>query len=155
MGGKGSGGHGKKSQKMHLLQGTYRKDRHGPKNEEKGPGLVEQMWADRGQEAQGATSGKEYKAPKPPKELKKAGRELWARITTEFDFSEAPIGLLFLEQTCYLRDRLEEVKEILLKDGPVLTSPRGNKYAHPAIRMESQYSKLYLAYYKALGLPDD
>jgi P27 family predicted phage terminase small subunit len=29
MGGRGSGGHNKKSQKQHILEGTYRRDRHG------------------------------------------------------------------------------------------------------------------------------
>ena len=72
----------------------------------------------------------------PPEHLGDAGRALWARITGEFDVSDAG-GRALLQTCCEAADRCAAAQEALRREGMTTTDARGSVKAHPLLAVEA------------------
>lgn len=70
----------------------------------------------------------------PPRKLGEPGRNLWNRITAEYDISDCG-GIEMLAQACAGLDRAEALRAQIDADGDVIRV-RGNVREHPAIKLE-------------------
>jgi hypothetical protein len=73
-------------------------------------------------------------APNPPRPLGDHGKALWARVTSEYDVSDAA-GIAMLGEACVMLDRAEELAAEIKADGPVIRI-RGQIKDHPALKHE-------------------
>lgn len=88
--------------------------------------------------------------PKAPSGLRAPGRRLWDSVLDEYELEEHELALLV--QAVRTVDLLELLDERVRKDGPVVSSPQGEK-AHPAA-VEARQQKIALArLLAALRLP--
>ncbi len=53
--------------------------------------------------------------PEPPADLRESGRQLWQRITDDFDLAEHERAVLV--QACRTRDYCDELAEVIRRDG--------------------------------------
>ena len=125
-----SGGSNRKTAAQHVLQGTFRPDRHAqsPNPPVKRPG-----------------------SPQTPKGLSAAARGWWRRLLREYAIDDEA-GLLLLESALRQFDRAEEARAILAKDGLVLVDRFGQQKAHPAASLERDARAGLLAALRALSL---
>jgi hypothetical protein len=89
-------------------------------------------------------------APAPPVDLGVPGRQLWERLTSEFDISDGE-GQFTLEQACRALDRAERCRAQIDADGEVI-SVRGQYRSHPLIRDETAARALAVRTVQRLGL---
>lgn len=79
--------------------------------------------------------------PRTPSGLREPGKRLWKSIVDEFDLDEHELSLLV--ETVRTVDVLELLDAQVRKDGPVVTSPQGQR-AHPAL-VEARQQRICLA----------
>lgn len=90
--------------------------------------------------------------PAPPEGTKAGGRELWDEVVAHWTLS--PLELRVLGEIVRSADLLDDLAEIIRRDGPVIDSPQGRK-AHPAVA-EARQQKIVLArLVSALRIPLD
>lgn len=68
---------------------------------------------------------------KPPKELSAEAKRQWLLIVEQFDIDDAA-GALLLNQAMQAFDEVLMAKQILKKDGTVITDRWGQRKQHPA-----------------------
>ena len=86
-----------------------------------------------------------------PPHLRDAGRELWRRVTTEFEVTDAA-GQALLLVACESLDRQWQAREILEADGLVTTDRYGGVRAHPCIAIEKDSWRVLLSALRQLDL---
>jgi hypothetical protein len=86
----------------------------------------------------------------PSRPLGEHGRALWAKVTSEYDVSDAA-GTEMLTQACQACDRAEALAACVEADGEMVRTPQGIK-AHPAIREEMSCSGFVVRTLQKLGL---
>jgi P27 family predicted phage terminase small subunit len=115
MGGPGSGGHNRKNAAQHRVSGTFRPDRHTP------PTGVQPPAAD---------------DVETPQALSAPACEEWRPFVATYHLSGNLTALVGLEAYCRAFDRHRQAREVIDRDGIVLTGARGGQRAHPLLRVE-------------------
>ncbi len=88
--------------------------------------------------------------PPPPDGAGPAGRALWRALTTTYELEEHEAVLL--KEVVRRTDHLDQLAELVQRDGPVVASPQGPR-AHPAL-VEGRQQRLLLArLLRSLQLP--
>jgi hypothetical protein len=70
----------------------------------------------------------------PSRPLGEHGRQLWSRVTAEYDVSDAS-GVEMLTLACEATDRIQSLSARILEDGETVRTPAGLK-AHPLLKEE-------------------
>ena len=91
------------------------------------------------------------KANRPPTGLSPAARKLWMQLHADFELDDAG-ALLALRSLCQSFDRLEEAREVLRREGLVVTDRFGQTRPHPLCRVEVDSRAGMLAALRALKL---
>jgi phage terminase small subunit len=130
--GQASGGHNRKSEAQHRLDGTFRSDRHAPQ------AVVMPMRGKR-------------KAPRAPAGLSEASQRVWRQVHEQYDVSSAP-SLELLESALRSRDRAEQARRVLDKDG--LLIGEGTR-PHPLIAVERDSRAAFVNVMRTLGFPSE
>jgi hypothetical protein len=86
----------------------------------------------------------------PSRPLGEHGRALWAKVSSEYDVSDAA-GTEMLTQACQACDRAEAVAACVEADGEMVRTPQGIK-VHPAIREELSARGFVVRTLQKLGL---
>jgi hypothetical protein len=86
----------------------------------------------------------------PSRPLGPHGQALWAKVTNEYDVSDAA-GTEMLTQACAALDRAEALAACVVADGEIVRTPQGIK-AHPAIREELSCRGFIVRTLQKLGL---
>jgi hypothetical protein len=76
-----------------------------------------------------------------PAGLRGPGRRLWSSVVRDFDLDEHERALLL--EACRTVDQLDLLDAAVRKDGPIVSSPQGER-AHPAL-VEARQQKIALA----------
>jgi P27 family predicted phage terminase small subunit len=71
----------------------------------------------------------------PPKHLDPAARRWWAALQREYGIDDAG-GLSLLSAAADAWQRARQAREIVAKEGPVITDRFGQPQPHPAVRIE-------------------
>jgi phage terminase small subunit len=66
---------------------------------------------------------------KAPKQLRKAGRELWKAMLDTYEFTAAEESLLVM--ACTAADDCEKTRAVLEREGFTVTAPGGKLVQHP------------------------
>jgi len=126
----------------HIVRGSYRPDRHGPR-----PVAV----------VAGATALQADIPPVPKAVVKGLGEpgvsfvlDLWARYE-----DWAPAKLRLLHEAGAVTDTLAEYADIIAKDGKVVVTARGNEVPHPLLRLQAQGQRTLMLLLHALDLKED
>ncbi len=115
---------------IHILQGTFRRDRHG------------------------GTAQVEVKIPKPPRDLDKRGRAQW-RYFAPLLADMRTLGLAdrqALACYCAAAGRREQAEEELGRLGPVVKSPSGYPIQNPWLAIANKSMEQMLKWGQELGL---
>jgi hypothetical protein len=139
---KGRSGRPRKPVAEHLLKGTYRADRHGPR-----PG------------AGGAASDSPMPIPRiPPALLEGLGPDGRAFVAGAWADFSGPRGAWSGPDQALLRlaaeahDTLAACRTAIARDGLMLTGRTGRQYASPWLRVQQATTRALLAIQKQLGL---
>ena len=93
------------------------------------------------------------KKTKPPRDLSPEGKKLWYRIFASADMDEPAV--ILLDSLCRSWDRTQQAREIIARDGPVLTetTAAGNTKSrmHPACQIERDASATMMRAWRLLG----
>jgi len=89
--------------------------------------------------------------PPPPKHLSVEGRRMWSKLLDEFALDDAA-GLALLQAACEARDRSQQARQMIAKDGLVLEDRFGQQKAHPACAIERDARGQMIAALRALRL---
>jgi P27 family predicted phage terminase small subunit len=135
-----SGGHNRKSAEIHMLQGTYRRDRHGQQ------GL-------RGDFEPFSNSGypELRDRPGPQPGLSVDSDALRRRLLDEYE-GWGPADFALLQVGLEALDRHRECRERIAAEGVLLKSPRGGLRPHPLLRVQRDAGASVAAIFKQLGL---
>jgi hypothetical protein len=79
------------------------------------------------------------------------GRQVWQRVTAEYDISDAG-GFLMLDQICRAVDGAAEYRAIIDRDGPMIKSKAGGAREHPLIKHEMIARAFVVRELQRLGL---
>jgi len=74
--------------------------------------------------------------PCPPEALSAAACEEWRRFVAAYHLAGNLPALVGLEAYCRAFDRHRQAREVIDRDGIVLTGARGGQRAHPLLRVE-------------------
>jgi hypothetical protein len=89
--------------------------------------------------------------PKPPAGTKAGGMALWSAVLADYELEEHE--LVLLREVVRTVDLLDDLAELVAKDGAVLTGSDGSPRVHPAV-VESRQGRIALARLQAaLRLP--
>ena len=91
------------------------------------------------------------KPPVAPNHLGVAGRRLWTYLQAAYAIADPP-GLALLLSACESRDRIEQAREELERDGISQTDRFGMLRAHPAAQIEHQARSSLIRALTALNL---
>ena len=138
MGGQGSGGWNRKSNNLHVLQGTYRADRHA-----NGTTL-----------ADFAAAGKLGSVGKPYRWLPVEGKRLWRYLQPELEKRgilcalDRPLyGIL-----CQLWADFRLLSDKVAAEGSTFSGPRGREYPNPHVAMLASTQRELLLLAREYGL---
>jgi P27 family predicted phage terminase small subunit len=73
--------------------------------------------------------------PAAPKDLKKAGRDLWTRIQQEYGIRDSG-GLELLAQACQAADRIADCGDKIAREGLTIATASGTPKEHPLLKYE-------------------
>jgi P27 family predicted phage terminase small subunit len=73
-------------------------------------------------------------AQKPPSHLSKSVKVWWRTVVSDYQLE--PHHLRLLQAACEAWDRLQQARELLLKDGLVVEGREGGIRPHPAVAIE-------------------
>lgn len=88
---------------------------------------------------------------KPPAHLSPAAKSLWKRICEENDLPDCA-GQVLLESALSARDRWEEARRLIAREGCVTCDRFGQKHAHPAVAIERDSKATMERAFRALHL---
>ena len=137
MGGNGSGGHNKKSIWQHIKDGTYRKDRHGPRPQPGAPSDTENA---------AFLLPKDISPPEWLSEEAQSNFRLYAPDLIEMG-TLTSLNLRLFEGLCSVLAHMKEITIILNKEGYVLDGK-----PHPLLRVYNQFSAQSLGLMKDFGM---
>lgn len=86
-----------------------------------------------------------------PTDLTPASQKLFRRITRDWGIVDEP-GLTFVLTAMQCRDRIEEARAVIRRDGITVLDRYGVPKLHPAVSVEKQARAGLLAALKALNL---
>lgn len=90
--------------------------------------------------------------PRVPRGLGAAGKKLWRATTDEFELADHELSVLL--EACRTVDNLQQLDEIVSREGVTNTSPQGVR-AHPAL-VEARQQRVTLAkLWASLKFPAD
>lgn len=89
--------------------------------------------------------------PRPPAELRKAGRALWRAVTSAYELEEHERGLL-LEMARSV-DQLDRLAAVVAAEGEMIADRFGEPKIHPALVESRQLRIAYARLSAALRLP--
>lgn len=87
---------------------------------------------------------------KPPKHLSREAKAIWRQVVQGWEMDEG--GLFILRQALEAFDRLNQARELIDREGIVVTDPSGRKRAHPALMVEKESRLALLRAWRQLGL---
>jgi hypothetical protein len=140
---KGKSGRRPLSVASHILNGTFRPDRHGPRPVAAPVAGATALQADVPPMSKALTAG-----------LGASGLTFLLDVWGRYD-DWAPAHLILLRQAGELVDSLADYATIIARDGALLTSSRGKIYPHPLLRVQSQARGTFLALLAALDLKEE
>ena len=127
---------------VHILKGTFRKDRHGAR-------LAAGV--------EGATA-LQPSVPFPPAALtaglRERGLQLVLDLWGEYGSWE-PQKLLLLHEAGVVADSLAEYAAVIAKDGKVVVTPRGHEVPHPLLRLQAQAQRTLALLFSKLDLKEE
>ncbi|MFI5495288.1 hypothetical protein [Actinoplanes sp. NPDC051859] len=86
-----------------------------------------------------------------PRDLREAGKRLWAAVQADFDLGPDEIGAL--SEACRTLDELEDIRTAL-KDAPLtVTGSQGQIVAHPLLAEARRHRELLARLLERLNLP--
>ena len=141
MGGKGSGGHNRKSIEQHIAEGTYRRDRHG-------------------ESYQGHSAAKLADDPvsnlgiKPSSWLPERAKELFNDLAPQLiklgtlDF----LSLRLFEALCVTWSQIRDIDKIIEKEGTVIEDAKGRRKPHLLLSEQKRCEKLFMDLCKDFGM---
>lgn len=90
--------------------------------------------------------------PQPPSHLETGGADLWRTIVLDYDLEASDLRVL--EQACAHFDRAASARRQLEKspDGLLVKDRFGQWKEHPAVAIEQNATRLFLAALRQLGL---
>lgn len=86
-----------------------------------------------------------------PKGLSAESRKLWLRLTGIYEFDD-PAARVILRTALQARDRIEEARKQVKRDGITVQNRYGMPVAHPALNIEASARRQMLLAFKELGL---
>jgi P27 family predicted phage terminase small subunit len=87
----------------------------------------------------------------PPKHLGAESKKLWRELVTEYKIDD-PAGLAILKSALEARDRAEECRKSIEKQGAVFKDRFNSPKQHPLLSVERDARSAFLAGLKALNL---
>lgn len=91
------------------------------------------------------------RAPTAPRSLSAESRQLWRRITGEYEFTDAA-SFVLLRELCAALDSLRAVQRRIAADGLTVEGSTGQPVAHPLLSAEDRYRRSILAHVRALRI---
>jgi hypothetical protein len=92
----------------------------------------------------------DFPIPRPPKSLKRRGRQLWRDVLTGWEIHPEQHELL--QNLCESHDFCDELRQILAREGPVVKDRFGVLKPHPAATILKGEVASFTALYRALAL---
>lgn len=89
--------------------------------------------------------------PKAPSHLSKESKRLWVEIVKEYVFDDAA-SLSVLQTALEARDRLQECRDLINKEGLTVLDRFGQTRPHPLLSAERDARSGVLQGFKMLGL---
>lgn len=89
---------------------------------------------------------------RPPSGLGKAGARLWRATVAEYELEQHERELL--ANACRTLDRIADLDGIVMRDGPMVTTAKGDVRPHPAMQQARLERHAFARLLSALGLPD-
>jgi hypothetical protein len=99
-------------------------------------------------ETTGATGAKRARSPK---DLGARGRSFWTSTVSVFELNESETRLL--HECCRILDELDELREVVVREGVSSTGSTGQTVAHPALAAMSSHRGLLGRLLTQLDLP--
>lgn len=128
-----------KPTELHLLEGTFRPDRHGARPVAPGPGLFPEL---------------DREIPKPPANLQGAALTIWTETVRELEklgtLDSADRGILALY--CEARAELGWAMNKVRREGRIVPTAAGGQKPHPAMAIKNAASLRCARYAAELGL---
>lgn len=93
----------------------------------------------------------EGRAPRAPKHLGTAGKELWSAIQRDFSVTDTA-GLALLGAACEARDRSEAARAQIEREGMTFRDSKGNLRPHPLLPVERDARAACVAALRHLNL---
>jgi P27 family predicted phage terminase small subunit len=90
---------------------------------------------------------------KPPKHLSLEARRLWVSLVSEWSFNGAELEIL--RTALESRDRYQQARRQIDKEGLTVVSETGVVHKHPAVEVEKIARSGFLQAFKMLGLRED
>ena len=87
---------------------------------------------------------------KPPKTLKKTGKQLWGDVINGWEVQ--PEQLVLLQDLCECQDRISELSQMLRKEGQIIRDRFSIQKPHPAAIVLKGEIGNFTRLYKALAL---
>jgi P27 family predicted phage terminase small subunit len=89
-------------------------------------------------------------SPGPPRHLSRRSKALWRQVTADYTLELHHFELLRVALEA--RDRLEEAREAIARDGAVIRDRFGTPKRHPALTTEENARAQYLRTWRELDL---
>ncbi len=86
-----------------------------------------------------------------PQHLSADARKLWQRLCADYVIDDAG-GLALLRAACEAFDRSEGARQIIARDGPIVSDKYERSKAHPAVAIERDARGQMIAALRALKL---
>ncbi|MGM1017334.1 MAG: hypothetical protein ACQEW8_07345 [Actinomycetota bacterium] len=89
----------------------------------------------------------------PPDGLGERGTALWSALTRDIEF--APQEAEVLVEACRTLDRIDDLTDVLDRDGTMISGSMGQRILHPAVAEVRQLQAAFVRLSGALNLPED
>lgn len=90
--------------------------------------------------------------PRPPAGLGRRGRAYWRQVMADYDLSLSEVEVL--REICRTLDTLDQLAEVLAKDGAMVRGSMGQPVVHPALNETRGHRQVLHKLLAALQLPD-
>lgn len=90
---------------------------------------------------------------RPPRHLSRTAKAWWATVNAEFEL--LPHHAHILSLAAQALDRCEQARQILKRDGLIISTADGSMKAHPAVAIERDARTAFVRICRELRLDDD